>query len=636
MSKLPRLALVLLLSVAAAAEAGAPIEAYGRLPSLEQVALSPDGMRLAMVQTTGDQRLVSIVELKDETLLGGVRLRDLKLREIRWADNDRLLLTTSTTGLPIEFVGERQEWSTMQVYDLKTKKVRGVLDKGTTGIDTLNTVIDEPIIRRIGGDTVLFLHGLYVESHTVPALFKVDLDTGTERIIKQGANATRGWMVSESGDVVAENAYYDGERKWVIRLLRDGRLREAVSGVEAIDSPDILGFDETGSALVVSVKEDDGYHWKRLMLDTGQWGPEVSPDTRASGVIRDPKNERIIGEADVGNVAKYRFLDPELQDRWNWVVRVFGGDRVEFLSMTADRQKFLVLVTGPRNGYAYYLADLAQRVTVPVGKVYRDVDEIAEVRQIKYKAADGMEIPAYLTLPRGRPAKNLPVILLPHGGPQSHDHAGFDWWSQALAAQGYAVLQPNFRGSNLSWSFVEAGFGEWGRKMQSDVSDGLRYLVKEGIADPKRACIVGASYGGYAALAGVSLESGVYRCGVSVSGISDLAKFMSWVQQDEKQAFRYLGRFLGVPKPGDPRLNEISPIKHVSEIDVPLMIIHGRDDTVVPYDQSEMIVKAMKKAGKQVEFVSLDKEDHWLSRSATRLKMLETSVEFLKKYNPPD
>jgi len=631
---LPLLALLCL--PAAEVGAGAPLEAYGHLPTLEEVALSPDGSRVAMVQTNGDQRFVSIVSLSDSVLLGGVRLREQKLREIKWADNDRLLLTTSSTGLPIEFVGRNYEWSTMQVYDLKTKKVRGLLDKGTSGIDTLNTVSGVPMIRRIKGETILFLEGVYVEERTLPALFKVDLDTGTERIIKQGTSATRGWMVSESGEVVAEDAYYESERRWVIRVLRDGRLRDAVSGVEAIDSPSILGFDPAGAALVVTVKDTDGYHWKRLMMDTGQWGPELSPETEANETIRDPSNERIIGEGDVGDAAKYRFFDPELQDRWNWAVRVFGGDRVEYLAMTDDRKKFLVRVTGPRNGYAFHIADLSQRVTVSVGKVYRDVDEIAEVRLITYKAADGMEIPAYLTLPRGRQPKNLPIVVLPHGGPEAHDQMGFDWWSQALAAQGYAVLQPNFRGSDLNWKFLEAGFGEWGRKMQGDLSDGLRYLANQGIADPKRACIVGASYGGYAALAGVSLESGVYRCAVSVSGISDPAKFLSWVQMDSKQGYRYLGRFLGVAKPEDRRLDEISPIKHVSAIETPLMLIHGRDDTVVPYEQSEMLVKAMKRAGKPVEFVSLDKEDHWLSRGATRLKMLQASVEFLRKYNPPD
>src|SRR5262249_23938626 len=143
-----------------------------------------------------------------------------------------------------------------------------------------------------------------------------------------------------------------------------------------------------------------------------------------------------------------------------------------------------------------------------------------------YAATDGLQIPGYLTLPPGRPATGLPLIVLPHGGPADRDVAGFDWWSQALVAEGYAVLRANYRGSTLGPRFLSAGFGEWGRKMQTDLSDGVRFLVNERIVDPGRVCIVGASYGGYAALAGVTLQSGVYRCAVSVAGISDLRAFV--------------------------------------------------------------------------------------------------------------
>ena len=144
-------------------------------------------------------------------------------------------------------------------------------------------------------------------------------------------------------------------------------------------------------------------------------------------------------------------------------------------------------------------------------------------------------------------------MVLPHGGPQTRDNLDFDWWAQALAAQGYAVLQPNYRGSDLSQKWVEAGYGEWGRKMQSDLSDGLRYLAAQGIADPKRACIVGASYGGYAALAGVALQSDVYRCAVAVAGVSDPSDFIRWVKRKESYGdqvgLRYWERFLGVSDP---------------------------------------------------------------------------------------
>jgi dipeptidyl aminopeptidase/acylaminoacyl peptidase len=230
--------------------------------------------------------------------------------------------------------------------------------------------------------------------------------------------------------------------------------------------------------------------------------------------------------------------------------------------------------------------------------------------------------------------------VLPHGGPGARDTADFDWWTQAMAAQGYAVLRPNYRGSTTTQVFQNAGYGEWGRKMQTDLSDGVRFLAKQGTIDPARVCIVGASYGGYAALAGVTLDPGIYRCAVSVAGISDLRKMLISDKRGENGGShvgsRYSNRYLGVKGPEDPALDAISPIKHIDRITVPVLLIHGKDDTIVDYEQSEMMLKAMKKAGKQVELVTMKKEDHWLSRSETRLLMLQTSMAFLKANNPAD
>jgi dipeptidyl aminopeptidase/acylaminoacyl peptidase len=225
-----------------------------------------------------------------------------------------------------------------------------------------------------------------------------------------------------------------------------------------------------------------------------------------------------------------------------------------------------------------------------------------------------------------------------HGGPAERDTAEFDWWSQALATQGYAVLQPNFRGSTVDSSFKAAGYGEFGRKMQTDLSDGVRYLVNEGIADPARVCIVGASYGGYAALAGATLDTGVYRCAVSVAGISDIQRMLYREGGDrmaDGTAVRYWDRFMGVKGPRDPVVDAISPIKHIAAVSIPVLLIHGKDDTVVPYEQSSVIYAALRHAGKPVEMVTLAHEDHWLSRSQTRRQMLEESVRFLRAHNPP-
>ena len=228
---------------------------------------------------------------------------------------------------------------------------------------------------------------------------------------------------------------------------------------------------------------------------------------------------------------------------------------------------------------------------------------------------------------------------MPHGGPAVSEIRRFDWWAQALASRGYAVLQPNYRGSAVTPALLTAGFGEWGRKMQTDLSDGVAFLARQGIIDPKRVCIVGASYGGYAALAGVTLQTGVYRCAVSVAGIADLKSFLRWVndnaQRSDNISQRYWDRFLAVAGPSDPALHAISPIDHVASVDVPVLLVHGRDDTVVPYSQSEDMADALKHAGKRVELVTLKREDHWLSRTVTRQQMLAAVVAFLEANDPP-
>jgi dipeptidyl aminopeptidase/acylaminoacyl peptidase len=259
---------------------------------------------------------------------------------------------------------------------------------------------------------------------------------------------------------------------------------------------------------------------------------------------------------------------------------------------------------------------------------------------IDWKAADGLALRGVLTLPTGRTAKNLPLVVLPHGGPEARDYPVFDWWAQAFAARGYAVFQPNFRGSaGYGVAFRNAGFGQWGRKMQTDISDGVAELARQGVIDPKRACIVGGSYGGYAALAGVTVQQGLYRCAVSVAGVSDPGGLL----RDDRArgggastTTRYWRTFMGATSLMETELNTISPLKLASRADAPILLIHGKDDTVVPPQQSAAMEAALQQAGKTVELIWMPGEDHWLSRDATRVQMLTSAVAFVEKYDPPD
>ncbi|HEY0106707.1 MAG TPA: S9 family peptidase, partial [Rhizomicrobium sp.] len=437
-----------------------------------------------------------------------------------------------------------------------------------------------------------------------------------------------------------ETAYDDGNQTWKL-FLRDGEARhEIYSEAAPIESPAVEGIGPDGTSLILTMPDGKD---KQLKLSDGSEEPPPDFGGRYEGVIHDPLTHRIIGVVRLAAATSYHFLNRADQAAWDAVAGAYAGENVQIASWSADRKRLLVRVDGKRDGAAYQLVDLNAHTSITIAQVYKGISpfDVAEVRNVTYKAADGMEIQAYLTLPDGRDPKNLPLVVLPHGGPAARDEPGFDWWSQALASRGYAVLQPQFRGSDgFGHDFLAAGFGQWGRKMQSDVSDGVRYLAKQGTIDPKRVCIVGASYGGYAALAGITLEHGVYRCAVAVAGVSDPHRMLVWERtragnDDDSLVLRYWNRFMGSENLDDPRLNEISPLSHAAQADAPLLLIHGRDDTVVTIQQSRDMEDALESARKPVTFVQLDGEDHWLSRPETRLKMLEETVKFLEANNPP-
>ncbi len=392
---------------------------------------------------------------------------------------------------------------------------------------------------------------------------------------------------------------------------------------------------------MVRTVEDGRTDTRQLGLADGKWSSSWDEAASLDDILEDPQSHQIIGGVRTTDKTEYLFISPKDQADWNKIVRAFPGENVERVSWSDDRSRIVVRVTGVREGAAFMLVDLKAGSVDQIGDEYDGIDPsgVSEVRTVNYKAADGREIMAYLTLPKGREAKGLPLVVLPHGGPAARDDPGFDWWSQALASRGYAVLQPQFRGSDgFGSDLLSSGYGEWGRKMQTDLSDGVRDLASKGVVDPKRVCIVGASYGGYAALAGATLDTGVYRCAASIAGLSDLQRFLA-VKRDQGSerrnlSLRFWDRFMGAKSSTDPALDAISPAKLIDKVSIPVLLIHGRDDTVVPIEQSRIMDAALRRAGKPVKYVELPGEDHWLSKSETRLEMLKQVVAFLEANNP--
>jgi dienelactone hydrolase len=629
-----------LLSLAPQLARAAPLDLYGHLPTLEDVALSPNGSRIAFVRTTGDARAIVVYSLADNKPITGMRIGDQKLRGIRWADETHLMIIVSAAAQPEEVQGviftKRAEWIGLQIYDVAKNKVYSLPAPMPDHLRILNSIASEPVVRRIDGHTILFIRAYVLSSDTPSVLLRYDLDTNGERDVRNGTGRNVGWLVDAQGSLAAEEEYDYQAENWSIKVRQEDRMVDVARGHERIDVPSLLGFGPKPGTLLLQMIENGDPVWRLLTMRDGTLGPPMAEHKMLDAPIED--QGRMVGGVHVEDEPAYLFFDPDIEDRWQTITDAFPGERLRLVSAATDFDSVIVRVEGSRHGYSYQLIDLARHTVTRLGEVYDGLGAPLEVRRITYAAADGMSIPAYVTLPAGRPLKNLPLIVLPHGGPAARDTAEFDWWSQALANEGYVVLRPNYRGSDLNRHFMEAGFGEWGRKMQTDLSDGVRYLAKEGIVDPARVCIVGGSYGGYAALAGVTLDPSLYRCAVSVAGLADLSRFRSFARgiAVDTIATRYWDRFWNAPAGNDSVLDAISPIKHIDAVHVPVLLIHGREDTVVPYEQSQIMFDALHRAGKDVQLVTLNHEDHWLSRSETRLQMLKATVEFLRAHNPPN
>lgn len=637
---LPTIVVAMLTAFPVGHSHAAPLDVYGHLPTIEDVAISPDGSRLAFVRTTGDARAVIVASIDDPKLLGMLRAGDNKVRAIGWADDSHLMITTSAATVPEGLRGMKSEWFGLQLYDVSRKTFTVLPDaRRIQRVHVMNALSGLAMVRRANGETSLFLQGIQVDDRTRPALIRADIDTGFEAVVSTGSHDIDHWLVDDAGVLVAQQGYDDEQQRWAISLRRDGRLREVLSGTDPFGAPSIDGFSSDGDSLLVQFEDGGKSVWRSLAIKDGTLGPPPVELSMGTSPLEDPATHRMIG-ACADDDGRCRFADPDLQARWDAIARKYEGSIVRVVSISNRFDKAVIMIDGRSGGYRYCLADLRRGDVRSIGDVYDGIARPLEVRAVEYSAADGLRVEAFLTLPPGVAPKALPLIVLPHGGPAVRDGIDFDWWSQALADQGYAVLRPNYRGSATTQANLEAGYGEWGRKMQSDLSDGVRFLAKAGVIDSERVCIVGASYGGYAALAGVTLQTGVYRCAVSVAGISDLGRMLSWVNSrnlsSNNSAQRYWDRFMGATGPNDPLLSQISPIAHVDAVHVPVLLIHGKDDTVVPYEQSQLMLEAMQKAAKDVKLVRLNDEDHWLSRSATRLQMLQSTVSFLRANNPPD
>ena len=618
----------------------APLEAYGKLPSIESATISPNGRAVAVVVTNGEDRTIVVKDLKSDAITLRGFLGAHKIRSVSWAGDEHLAVVYSATFNTFEIDNGFREWFFGSTINLKTKTIAPMMRNSQKA--DLGAIFGYPIVRNYMGEPAIFVQGVvFSGGYGHLSLFRIDLKTGTNRLVEAGATNTIDWTMDTEGRAIAQELYEPASGEWTLKVRSGTGWRDAVSYTEKVDRPYLIGLGRDNTSVIYAARDkDDRWAWREARVNGDNSGaPLATLDNQAA--IRAPLDGRMIGHyALVGDEARYTFFDPVDARAWKAIVETFPDRQVRLESWSADRRKVVVLADSPTDGPAFAVVDLSDWSATWLGAEYADLEtaDIALREPIRFTAGDGLPLTGYLTTPRGRDAKNLPLVVFVHGGPAARDEPGFDWWAQAMASRGYAVLQVNYRGSDgFGWKFLSAGFGEWGRKMQTDLSDGVRYLASKGTIDPKRVCIVGGSYGGYAALAGAALDRGVYRCAASFGGVSDLRRLITYSRGKQGlPAQRYWTRFMGADDLKDPVLAQYSPVTHAAEVAIPVLLVHGRDDTVVPLEQSQVMADALQKAGKPVELVVQKGADHWLSRGDTRMAMLRAVTTFLEKHNPPN
>lgn len=625
----------ILLSTVANAEERTLAEKYGSLPTVSEAAISPDGQTIARLQYVGGTSAIAFIDLSGKEKPVGMDLTNAKGRALRWVgpEHAMLLVSGSTTVSWGRGLETHEVW---RWYSIDRKAKKAAIPFRSYTQNTYFFAAGE--LKSIN----LNIPNSIVMAHGNPySLYDVDLNSGNEKIRERGEKETDSWVVDASGNPTIR-VDYDASREELQFFQRaDDASRFKKSAIVANKREDDLIIFPSAPGpsknLIVGLAMLDDFKALRTFdADTGSFTGEAvsAAGYDVSSAVVDPFSGMVIGVEFVDDFRRVRFFEGPLAAAQEKVERSMPGAAPVITSWSKDYSKFLVRVAYPDHPDQIFIYEPASMQLNMISPTYADIDGAVAAAKEKYDyvSPDGQIIPGYLTIPHGASPKNLPLIVMPHGGPAARDDRSFDWWAYYYAANGYLVYQPNFRGSaGYGKKFKEDGFLQWGLKMQDDVSNGVKKLIAEGVADKNRVCIVGASYGGYSALVGATLTPDLYACAVSVGGVSNLPAMISYQTDRGRVAEDAWDVRIGARVSDNAKLREVSPYYQASRATKPILLIHGDKDAVVPIDQSYAMKSALEDAGKDIELVVLKGEDHWLSSSVTRIEMLSRSIDFINR-----
>lgn len=625
---------------------------FGRAEAVSEPQLSPDGQYVGMrcaPQVVPSICIFDLVSGGDPVIVPP--LADTRLTDFYWANNETLILNFDIFETVKVSSGLRNfTFQRAFSFNVKDKKPVFLLKQyaaGYTNGNDLATVLPSDagsiLISMLKEHAPAKAFDTKIQKEQTSDLVydavKVSLKNGNGRSAATGGAKSYGGVHSPAGDLLAV-LYYERQPddRHVLRITAG---RKTIFERRNLDHNPISvwGLDTTGSNIVVFLDDEGGLH--KMALSDGALSPVSLPALGQPSLISpilDARTQVVVGYERQGEFVHQVFEDAALREQYESLSDVFPDAAVTLLSWTDDRAESIVRVEIPGQPADYYIFTPARGELSPVGNAAPHLAgrALGKVEPVSYAAADGLEINGYLTLPPGKTRADgpFPLVVLPHGGPEARDYQAYDWWPQAYAAAGYAVLQPNFRGSSgYGTDFRDAGYGEFGGKMVTDVLDGVHWAVSEGLARKGEVCAVGASYGGYSALMLGARGAGDVRCVVSVNGLTNPVSLLSDTT-NRGFVYNYLVRYLGMNEftATDGR-SAITPLHRVDDIKAPILLIAGEQDMVVPYDQSAAFLAAARHRS-DVRLVTMEGEDHFLISGIARHKVLEETLAFLTTHLP--
>ncbi len=622
---------------------------FGRADAVGHPQLSPSGSLLAVECAPAVMPTICVFDLfngGDSTIVP--RMAGVRLVDHYWASDETLILNIEAFENLQTGSGRRDyTFERAVAFNLKKQTPVMLLRDNRAWIDTNNLAAIQP---SEDGKVLFSIVGLEDDGHNQERLAKVDpkyvynlmevnLASGRSKIRKKMTQSVVDAVLSPQGDVRAEIRYVDkGSLGHEVSVVADGRTIFTRDRLD-YNPIDVWGLDAAGDNLIVFLSEGEPYGLYRMALTDGSL---TGIESRGGlvGPIIDKRMLTVVGFEYPDDQTVQILEDPALKSQNSAIASAFPDAAVTVESWSDDKSMSIIKVEFPGKPADFYLFESGVGALSPVGNVAPHLSErsLGAVTPVSYKARDGLEIPAYLTLPPGKTQADgpFPLILMPHGGPETRDTLTFGWWAQAYAAAGYAVVQPNFRGSaGFGLEFRHAGYGEFGDKMVLDVADAAGWAVAQGISRPGEACIVGASYGGYSALMVPVQAPGVVKCAVAVNAVTNP---FAMTGQDDPNSFysNYFERYLGADRfsAGSDKAR-ITPTARADEYTIPILLIASEEDGTVPYEQSEKFRNAVGNRT-DLELITVEGEDHYLRTSMGRYQVLLNSLKFLEKHLPVD